>query len=154
MPYLKEAKASKIYDDVLLADANHMPFRMKSFDAVLALDLIEHLEKSKGLNFIKACEKLCKKLIIIFTLVGYLKQRPYNGNPYQRHKSGYTPKEFRILGYKVYGVRGLKSLWKEEAKPKLKLVGEFISWITQLFTYTGPDLCYQMLCIKSLDDRS
>jgi SAM-dependent methyltransferase len=148
IPYLRKAKTSKIYNDVLLADANHLPFRISSFDAVLAFDLIEHLEKKQGLDFIRACEKISKGFIIIFTPVGYLRQEQYDGNPYQQHKSGYTPREFRSLGYEVYGVRGSKFLWKEGAKPKLKLVSELLSWITQLFTYLNPDLAYQMLCIK------
>lgn len=150
MPYLRKAKTLKIYDDVLLADANHLPFRISSFDAVLAFDLIEHLEKKQGLDFIRACEKISKDFVIIFTPVGYLSQEPYDGNPYQQHKSGYIPREFRSLGYKVYGVRGLKFLWEGGAKPKLKLVSELISWMTQLFIYFYPDLAYQMLCIKSL----
>ena len=41
-------KRHRVYNDIILADARHLPFRRKSFDVILAAELVEHLEKKEG----------------------------------------------------------------------------------------------------------
>lgn len=55
------------YPDVryLISDATHTPFQDKYFDAVVAGEIIEHLEDPESL--IKEMKRLSKKLIVIST---------------------------------------------------------------------------------------
>ncbi len=62
-------------------------------DAVICIDVLEHLTKKEGLEFIKKMEKWAKKKIIIFTN-GYVPQ-DVDKNPLQIHKSGWSYNEFK-----------------------------------------------------------
>src|SRR6185369_16834090 len=42
-------------------------FKDKSFDCIVALDLIEHLTKEEGNKLLKDLEKIARKKVIIFT---------------------------------------------------------------------------------------
>lgn len=80
-------------------------FVPKSFDLVVALDIIEHLEKQESLDMIKQCEKIAKKGVILETPKGYVPQNldilGHGGHEYQTHRSGWEPAELEKLGYKV-----------------------------------------------------
>jgi len=97
---LKISKNAGLYDAAILADARYLPFRAKSFDLVLAMEIIEHLNKSDGKEFIRNLEEIARKQIIISTPLGFFKT-PYYKNEWQRHKSGWLPTEFSRMGYKV-----------------------------------------------------
>lgn len=45
LPYIKSCHREKIYDACVLADIRHLPFKKKTFDAVLCIQVIEHLPK-------------------------------------------------------------------------------------------------------------
>lgn len=76
----------------------------KSFDLVIALDIVEHLEKEEGLELIKQCEKIARKAVIIETPLGYVPQNidilGHGGHQWQTHRSAWLLKDFSKLGYK------------------------------------------------------
>lgn len=69
-------------------------------DTIAALDVIEHMEKEKGLAFKHACERRAQA--VIFTPLGFMPQPEdgpvdawgFHGQEYQRHRSGWLPEEF------------------------------------------------------------
>ncbi len=81
-------------------------FVPKSFDLVIALDVIEHLEKQESLDMIAECERIARKGVILETPKGYVPQnldiQGYGGHEYQTHRCGWEPDEIRKLGYKVF----------------------------------------------------
>ena len=91
-------------------------FKEKSFDAVLLLDVVEHLPKVEGLKLIEMAERIARKKIIIFTPNGFLRQGERDENPYQVHLSGWEVDEMEALGYRVRGMNGWKPLRTQEAK--------------------------------------
>lgn len=109
-PYLKEAQKSGNHSEYILCDARKLPFKDKSFDIVLFLETIEHLEKQEGLKVIEDVERIARRQVIISTPVGFAKQDAYSGNPYQRHRSFWNPSEMRQRGYKVRGI-GIAESW-------------------------------------------
>ena len=127
-------------------------FKDKSFDCVVALDLIEHLTKEEGAKLLKDIERIAKKKVVIFTPNGFVPQGEYDGNTYQIHKSGWGFKEMEKKGYKVYGLNGLKVLRGEYAKVKLKpeALWERISYGSRLLTKAIPSASYQILAVKSV----
>src|SRR5450759_4805085 len=109
-PAILESKSKRIHDDYLLVDINNLCFRPNFFDAVLALDVIEHLEKAKGLRLIKTMENIAKKKVVMITPNGFVPQGARAKNVFQVHLSGWTVSELKRLRYKVHGIVGLKLL--------------------------------------------
>ena len=92
---------------LLIMDARQMSekFQPKSLDVIQACDFIEHLSKEDGLKWLKDCEKIARKAILIFTPIGFkpniLDEELYPDNPHQKHLSGWTQEEFEDLGFKT-----------------------------------------------------
>ncbi len=127
-------------------------FKKGQFDAVIALDLIEHLEKKQGYDLIKKMSRLAKKKIIVMTPNGFYKQEQYEGNPYQVHRSGWDVDDFLKLGFTVRGIRGIKWLRGEYATLKWKpwIVWGIISVLSEPFVYFFPRWAYQLFAVKEI----
>jgi 2-polyprenyl-3-methyl-5-hydroxy-6-metoxy-1,4-benzoquinol methylase len=80
-------------------------FQPKSFDLVIALDVMEHLAKEESLDVLRQCEEIAKKAVIIETPKGYLPTNMditgHGGHEWQTHRSEWEPEEFERLGYKT-----------------------------------------------------
>lgn len=83
--------------EVIRGTAKDLP----ACDTVVALDVIEHMERLEGESFIAdALEKASQ--IVIFTPLGFMPQDEIgktdswgmNGQSWQRHRSGWTPEDF------------------------------------------------------------
>ncbi|MES2766755.1 MAG: methyltransferase domain-containing protein [Bacteroidota bacterium] len=153
-PSIDKSRAKGIHSDYQLGNVLKTGeiFPPKSFDCVVALDLVEHLEKADGLKLIADMEKIARKKVIIFTPTGFQEQRAYDGNEYQIHRSGWEVEEMQKMGYRVLGINGWKPLRGERAEMnfKPKKLWYLISLLTQPFTENSAKQAYQMLCIKDL----
>lgn len=149
-PSLDQAVAKGIYHEVHCAKLDQLDLPHKAFDAVIALDVIEHFEKAEGLAFLKKMEALASKKVILFTPNGFLPQAPFDGNPWQEHKSGWDCGELRALGYRVEGVLGLKGLRREGHLSVIwpQYLGEKISELTHLWTARRPERDAALLAVK------
>jgi hypothetical protein len=80
-------------------------FIPKSFDLVIALDIIEHVTKDEGLELMRQCEEIARKGVIFETPSGYVPQnldiQGHGGHEWQTHRSGWERKEFEERGYQV-----------------------------------------------------
>jgi len=152
-PYLQESKKKGIHNQYIKADIRRIEFKPKSFDAVVALDVLEHLIKEEGYKLIKKMEKWSRKKIFIIMPNGYLWQNGYDNNPLQEHKSGWSAKELEKLGFKVFGINGWKELrgYRGEIKYKPTLLWTIISNLTLKITYRYPKYAFQLLAVKQLD---
>jgi hypothetical protein len=66
--------------------------------------------------------KLAQLLVIIETLNGFVHQGPVGGNKHQIHLSGWTYKDFKKLGFEIYGTTGMKFLKINMTKVLIKLI--------------------------------
>jgi ubiquinone/menaquinone biosynthesis C-methylase UbiE len=98
-PYLRMLPPN-IYDGVVQASATHLPFRDRSFNNVVSIAVIEHLEKENGVRMLEEMERVAKKLIVIMTAKGFI-PKTADDNPFQTHRSGWSSKDFKYRGYKV-----------------------------------------------------
>lgn len=146
------SKKALLHDDYVLAEINHLCFRPESFEAVLALDVLEHLKKADGYRLIENMEKIARYAIVVFTPNGFVHQLEYDRNPYQIHLSGWTAIELRRIGFQVNGINGLKFLRKEKAELRFrpKILFSLFSDISQKLAYHFPNLAFQLLCVKKL----
>ena len=108
-PYLLEAEALTAYDALVQGDVRRLPFRPRSFDIVLLIEILEHLERADGLALIKVMEQIARRQVVISTPVGEHEQHEFDSNPWQEHRHIWEPQELRALGYRVYG-HGLRNL--------------------------------------------
>lgn len=167
LSYIEECKKHRSHTQLVLADAQKLPFRDKSFETVLCVEVIEHLEKEAGKELIRSLEQIAQKQVIITTPVGFVETKgeclcPFDGTyspiPYQFHKSGWQPWEFKELGYQVRGcrVRGLRSKqgWERYFPRILRpMVVVLLESICGSFVYFLPTIAGGMVCIKNLADR-
>lgn len=105
-------------------------FIPNSFDLVLALDIIEHLEKKESKKMIKQCEKIAKKAVVLETPNGKVEQNiditGHGGHTFQTHRCGWTPDELKKMGYKTivrdYQMSNVKRHTQKTVNTKIELI--------------------------------
>ncbi len=108
---LQRARSRGTHDEFVSGDVKRLEdlFPERRFDACVALDVIEHLEKNDGWRMLVAMERLATRRVIIFTPNGFLPQKSHEGD-LQAHLSGWAADEMRSRGYLVTGLLGPKWL--------------------------------------------
>lgn len=153
-PSLAKSKKAKIHDRYRHGDVRKIDqfYPIKSFDAVIALDLVEHLKKKNGQVLLKKMEKIARQKVIVMTPNGFTDQDPLEGNPHQVHQSGWQVKDFKNQGYRVYGLRGFKFIRGECATIKLKpwFFWGAIASLSDFLVFFFPKLAYQFFAIKTI----
>lgn len=140
------------YHQMELMDAGHR-FGPKSFDAVVALDVIEHFEKQDGFRLLEMMESLARKRVIIFTPNGFLPQDEWDSNVHQVHRSGWEVYDFELRGYRVFGMSGWKPLRGDYALPRIRpfKIGSRLSILTEPFATRFPRHAFQLLAIRDME---
>ncbi len=153
-PVIQESKKKNIHDSYVLGDITKLSkfFKAKNFDSVISLDVIEHLTRKEGMVLMKNMEKIAKKNVIILTPNGFYHQDHYDGNPHQEHKSGWKESDFLKLGYRVFGLRGLKYIRGECATITRKpwLFWGIIAFFSEPFLLFFPFLSYHLFAVKNI----
>ncbi|OGO06821.1 MAG: hypothetical protein A2Y92_01875, partial [Chloroflexi bacterium RBG_13_57_8] len=160
-PDLRTAREKNAHDGHVLADARFLPFREKSFDAVMCLELIEHLDKEEGLRFIRNAEAIAVRKVIISTPVGFLDVNSgadacgqEKGNPYQHHKGGWEPGELRALGYKVYYndyMHRLEKFFADRQSTWAWLASAAVFTLLAPLNWLSPGFGSHLFCVKEID---
>jgi ubiquinone/menaquinone biosynthesis C-methylase UbiE len=152
-PYLEECRQKQLHSDYIKADIREIEFKDSSFDAVLMLEVLEHLTTEEGQRLLDKCARWARKKVIISTPNGYLWQDGFDNNPFQEHKSGWSVEELRRLGFSVVGLLGCKKLRGYGALPRYRpaLLLEVVSDLTQILTYHYPGLASRLLAVKIVD---
>lgn len=155
--YINKSKRKKIHDKYFIIDITNIDYiyNQETFDCIILMDVIEHLTKQVGIKIIKKMVQIAKKKIIVFTPNGFLQQKEYHNNIYQIHRSGWKIKDFKKMGFKIYGIRGLKWLRGELAKVNHRPINlwRFISMISDKFVKYFPQFAFQLLCIKEVSKK-
>ncbi len=156
-PSLETSKLRNIHSEYINENVLNVDFKEDSFDAVIMVEIIEHLDKNDALNLIEKASKWAKKKIIITTPNGFLPQLEYDSNPLQNHICGFYVKELKDLSFKVYGSAGLKFLYSEQKNIKNEIVWvrkpvffwTIIVGISRLFTYYLPDYAFELYGVRN-----
>lgn len=149
---IEQAKAKGIHNTYIKSDVLDIDkaFGFKSFDCVLSIDVIEHLEKDEAKSLINKIENIAKKCVVLQTTNGYLPQGAEGGNLYQIHKCGFTSDELKKLGYKVLGMDGPKKLRGKCAeitwKPKI-IFSILVNILDPLYRFL-PNKSFNLLAYK------
>lgn len=152
---IEESKKRNLHNEYHQMDVLdiHTKFGDKSFDCVLACDLLEHLTPGDGKKLLEAMGKVARKKIIIYTPNGFVPQHEYDGNEHQIHLSGWSAQTMQALGYKVLGMSGPKILRGEQSLIRFRprQVWGKVAAVTQPFVRNNPSLAYQIFCVKKLN---
>lgn len=155
LPDFEKAKRLNTHDHLVQGDAHELSrhFQPLQFDAVMALDVIEHFTKDGGLKLMQDMEKVARKKVIFLTPNGFLPQRQSAEGDLQAHLSGWDPAEMKRFGYEAIGQLGPKILRGEghvlKHRPAafwgvMSLIGQ-IAW-----SQYHPNQATAILCVKDL----
>lgn len=153
-PSITVSKKNKIHQKYRIGDIQDIDvhYKDKSFDAVIAMDVIEHLKKNEAKVLIKKMENISRKKVILLTPNGFHDHEHFDNNPHQEHKSGWTVKELQKLGYRVSGLRSFKFIRGDFATINLKpwLFWGIIAFVTEPVLYYFPELSYHLFAVKKV----
>jgi SAM-dependent methyltransferase len=99
---LEAARRLNLHDRYICSDVREISDG-EHFDVVVASHIIEHLPRDDGAAFLAKIEHLATRLVYVETPLGFLEQPAHDGNPFQRHLSGWFPFDFEGRGYSVFG---------------------------------------------------
>ncbi|MFA5042838.1 MAG: class I SAM-dependent methyltransferase [Kiritimatiellia bacterium] len=153
---LDKARSSGTHDEYCEVDIRQLAgaFPKGGFDACVALDVVEHLNKEDGALFLDQLERIARTRVVVFTPNGFMPQGNTEAGDYQEHLSGWSAEDMMRRGYVVSGAYGLKILrgayHKIRFRPK---------WLWVLFSVFS-DICYArfhprdataLFCVKCID---
>ena len=161
-PYLDQAKKQKTHSKLIHKKISQIDFKPKSFDAIIFLEVLEHLPEAEGEILLKKAEKWAKKIVIVSSPNGFVAQKVIDDNPWQKHLSGWSWRVMRQHGYTCQGLAGLKFLRQEVANSTMgddltssirfrpKLFWFMVAGISQMATYHLSRLAFELFSIKKI----
>lgn len=130
-PFLEKIEADAPYA-VVNADALEIGnlFLPRSFDLVLLLDILEHMQKKDALRVMDMAEQIARVAVIAESPKGYVPQNidiwGHGGHIYQTHRCSWEPEEFAARGYHVllrdYTMSDVKRHTEMDADPHIVLI--------------------------------
>ncbi len=161
-PYVEKAQKLKTHTKIINKNIQDLKFESKSFDAVVLIEVIEHLPKEVVQELIHKAEKWAKKKIIITSPNGFIPQTEIDGNPMQKHLSGWDLKTMKSLGFTCKGLAGLKFLRDNAEKDtmnddltasirfKPRKLWFLIAALSQIITYYTPSIAFELFSIRKI----
>ena len=148
------ARDAGTHDELVEEDVLRLAewFPPGSFDAVVAVDLLEHLDPADGAELLESMERVARDRVVVFTPNGFVEQTALEGNPFQVHRSGWSPAALRERGYRVSGTHGLRVLRGEEAAIRFRprRAWSLVADLTQPLARRVPRLAYHLLAVKDV----
>lgn len=150
-PYLERHMANRTYNSCICADITRVDFADGSFDAVVCMDVLEHISKQEVLSsgLLEKMQRWGNK-VIITTPNGYIDNEVCDENRYQEHVSDWSIKELEDYGYKVRGLSGWKKLRIKNGD--LRYTHPFLFWaglslMSEVVARFIPKLSFHLLAV-------
>lgn len=91
-----------------------MGLSVLSAEAVLLLDVLEHMDKIVGQRVVELAMRSASRQVVVYTPNGFVKQEGdawgLGGDEWQRHRSGWLPQDFPGWAIQCVG-KGFFALW-------------------------------------------
>lgn len=149
-PYLRESKESPIHNDHIRALLDQVDFKPNSFDAVILLFALEHMEKESGRELVMKMKRWATKKVILATPNGYIRQEAMDNNPFMEHRCGWTVEELEKMGFKVRGLYGWKRVGNRLINNEDSLLWRGMADLTQLVAYFYPRKAFQLFAVHDI----
>ena len=164
IPSLEASRGRGLHDAYVAADVRYLEFRPGSFDAVLLVDVIEHLGREDGEDLLLRAESWARKRVVVKSPNGFFEQATLGDNPYQVHKSGWTVADMTGRDYRAFGMAGWKGVRSDRdagAEDDEQSLCRTIRWrprpfwlmfsaLSQVITYYVPEQSFEVLYVKDL----
>lgn len=149
--------------EFILGLFDELVFPRHSFDQIVLIDVLEHLNKSDGSVLLEKASYWGRGSVLLKTTNGYVPQGQMDGNVHQRHLSGWEIAELESRGYAVYGLSGMKRLrrnlsldtWSDDLslsmryRPRKMWLG--LAGLSQIYTLRFPQKAFELFAVKNLD---
>lgn len=112
-PYLEQSKARRIHNEYQNTRLEHLDFQDHCVDAVILIDVLEHLPEEIGYQILEKAERWARKKVIVSSPNGFIEQSDLDGNELQKHLSGWDYAKMKALGFRCRGMAGPKWLRRE-----------------------------------------
>lgn len=169
-PYLDESKKKRIHTKYLWKKIENLNFPDKSFEAVIMIEVLEHLPKELGDKILRKADDWARKKVIISTPNGFFPMENVDQNQWQKHLSGWTIEKFKRMGFSVKGLAGVKLMYKgtnqvcsmkTDNEQNLYMNIRFnpkkffyiLNAFFQIFTYYLPFLSFELLAVKKQSEK-
>ncbi|MFA6194052.1 MAG: class I SAM-dependent methyltransferase [Parcubacteria group bacterium] len=163
-PSLEESKKRKIHTEYIEKKVEKVDFPENSFDAVIMIEVLEHLPENIGYAMLEKADKWAKKKVIVSTPNGFLPQNQYDGNPFQKHLSGWEIRMMKKLGFRCRGLSGFKFIrydapieagrdqddFMASVRLRPRIFWFIIATLSQLITYPFPKYAFEIFCVKKI----
>lgn len=154
-PYIKESRSRHIHTDYSLTGILDFDAGIQTYDAVICIDVLEHIEKKAAEILIQRMKLAAKKKVILYVPNGFIQQDDLydEGNTFQEHVSDWTPHDLQQLGFSVTGFAGWKYLRGRGGDIRIKSprilrsVFHIISRWTESFCKTHPNLAFHLFAV-------
>lgn len=130
---LRRCRYHNIYDVLVAANASKLPFPSNYADTIICIEVLEHLEKNNALIAIESFKKIATQKIVITVPRNAVDPRTNNDEreflkinsddedvkewvEAERHKSNFTLKELKSLGFQIGGSVEDKTIMKNLLK--------------------------------------
>lgn len=142
---VEAARQSGRYTNVWERDVRNISFIPdNSYDAVICINLIEHLPKKDGIPLLKEMERIARKIVVLETPSGYMGSNEHDvkENMLQKHLSGWTQHNFEERGYSVMGIFGHK--WVKNTR--------LLKHLTDKLVRRFPSSAFMLMVSKRMND--
>ena len=154
LPNIRKCKTAKLHDGYVFCDARFLPFKEKWFDGVICFEVVEHMPKKNGVEFVKNVEKLARSQVVIGTPVAYSPGGHDEENPFDLHQSRWSPTEFNKMKYEVRGVNGSARVSEILSRISFHVartyLGVIVPYFSEPFVYFFPNFAWGMIATKKL----
>lgn len=150
---LEVSRQRGLHGEYVLGDIRTVAFEHR-FDVVVLSNVIEHFSREDGTDLLRRVEGLASRIVYIETPNGFREQPDLNGDPAQRHFSGWFPHDFEGRGYTVLGsgIRGLRGV-AGQARIFPESIVRFVERSLQWFVFRRPRWAGTLAAILRRDER-
>lgn len=159
-PYIEESQKKGIHNEYVNADITELEMDRGQFDAVMLIDVLEHIEKLKAKVLMWEMERWAAKKVIISVPNGFLPQGDSygDGNIKQHHVSGWDTREFEAMGYRVRGFDGWRPLRGDGADivPTKTRLGHYLlsamSMLSEPIVESMPEYAFHLFAVRDKNE--
>ena len=153
-PYVDKHNAAQHYRQCFYGDILTLDEPLKAYDAVVMLDVLEHLPKDEvaRARLFENMERWACKRVVLFTPNGYIDNNLVDDDPWQAHVSSWEPEDYRKRGYVVHGATGLRWILGKGSLPRWHPYSVFaiIAMTSMRFIYNKPEWAWHSYAVKEL----
>jgi ribosomal protein RSM22 (predicted rRNA methylase) len=118
-PYTEIPHNQSIYDKIHVGNASDVCFNLfdiKSYDLIICMDVIEHMDKDNGMNLAESMIENCTKGCIINVPTGnWLNNKVVANNPAEEHQAIWETKDLQQLSL-LTGTPLIKYEWQQNGR--------------------------------------